>query len=143
MRDTREKDGVTLFKGSSFLKLKLLLATLSGKSIRITDIRNNDENRGLKEYEVNLIRLFDKITNGTRIELSDGGTHLFYQPGVLHGGNFQHDCCLEKGIGKFFYFNFKRLKYSNSFNLRILPRCSGSTWSILQITTKCHHERCH
>lgn len=99
MRETKQTENVTTFKGSNFLKLKLLLATLSGKPIQITDIRNNEEKRGLKEFEVNLIRLFDKVTNGTVIELREGGTSLFYQPGVLHGGIFQHDCCLERGIG--------------------------------------------
>lgn len=101
MTGDRRNENVSLFKGSNFLKLKLLLATLSGKSIQITDIRRNEEKRGLKEFEVSLIRLFDKITNGTVIELSDGGTKLFYQPGVLHGGNIQHDCCTERGIGEF------------------------------------------
>jgi RNA 3'-terminal phosphate cyclase-like protein len=54
------------FKGSNYLKQKLVLSVLSGKSIKITDIRcsKNDlaEIPGLREFEVSLIRLIDKIT---------------------------------------------------------------------------------
>lgn len=27
------------------------------------------------------------------------GTSLYYQPGVLHGGEIDHDCSLQRGIG--------------------------------------------
>jgi RNA 3'-terminal phosphate cyclase-like protein len=37
---------------------------------------------GLTESEASLIRLFDKITNGSKIEVSETGTSLFYQPGM-------------------------------------------------------------
>lgn len=88
-----------VFKGSCYLRQRLLLATLSGKKIQIKDIRSDDNEPGLREYEVNLIRLFDKVTNGTNVELNETGTALKYQPGLLHGGTFTHDCCVQRGIG--------------------------------------------
>lgn len=27
------------------------------------------------------------------------GTSLYYQPGVLHGGEIEHECSLQRGIG--------------------------------------------
>jgi 18S rRNA biogenesis protein RCL1 len=72
---------------------------LSGKPVRIKEIRSQDDEPGLKEYEVNLIRLLDKITNGSRIEVSETGTSLYYQPGLLYGGTVNHECCKQKAIG--------------------------------------------
>jgi RNA 3'-terminal phosphate cyclase-like protein len=92
-------ENVLTFRGSSYLKHRLILATLSGKAIKITDIRVN--NGGLQEFEVNLIRLIDKLTNGTRIKLHPSGTELDFTPGMLHGGAIEHQCCVEKSIGEF------------------------------------------
>lgn len=52
----------------------------------------------IPEYEVNLIRLIDKITNGTAIEVNETGTSLYFQPGLLHGGDFSHECCRLRAI---------------------------------------------
>lgn len=41
----------------------------------------------------------DKITNGSRIELNETGTNLYYNPGLLYGGEFEHDCNIQRGIG--------------------------------------------
>ena len=70
------------YEGSNFLRIRLILATLSGRAIRIRKIRAKEENPGLNEAEASLIRLFDKITNGSRLEVSETGTNLFYQPGI-------------------------------------------------------------
>lgn len=88
-----------VFRGSNYLKQRLLLSTLSGKAIRVEDIRCLDVEPGLRDYEINLIRLFDKVTNGTKIEVNSTGTSVSYQPGLLYGGTLQHDCCTARGIG--------------------------------------------
>lgn len=54
---------------------------------------------GIQEFEVNLIRLIDKLTNGTKIRLSPCGTEIEFIPGILYGGKLEHDCCVEKSIG--------------------------------------------
>lgn len=88
---------LSTFKGSNHIKQKLILATLAGKSIKITDIRAHEG--GIKEFEVNLIRLIDKLTNGTKIKLHPSGTELDFSPGILYGGKIEHSCCNEKSIG--------------------------------------------
>ncbi|KAF4518836.1 hypothetical protein B566_EDAN006687, partial [Ephemera danica] len=87
------------FKGSNFLRQRLVLSILSGKTVRINDIRSKDTDPGLREFEINLIRLLDKMTNGTQIVVSESGTSLFFQPGILSGGSIDHDCCPQRGIG--------------------------------------------
>ena len=51
------------------------------------------------EYEISFIRLLDKITNGSRVELNETGTNLYFNPGLLSGGEIDHECSLERGIG--------------------------------------------
>ncbi|KAJ8915742.1 hypothetical protein NQ315_004554 [Exocentrus adspersus] len=87
------------YKGSSFLRQRLILSVLSGKPVRILEIRTADDNPGVSEFEVSLIRLLDKLTNGTIIELDETGTSLYFQPGLLYGGAIDHDCSLQRGIG--------------------------------------------
>lgn len=53
----------------------------------------------ITEYEISFIRLLDKLTNGTRIELNETGTSVYYNPGILNGGELEHDCSLQRGIG--------------------------------------------
>lgn len=93
------KGGIITYKGSSFLRQRLLLSVLSGKPVRVLEIRTLHDEPGLQEFEVNLIRLLDKITNGTIIELNETGTSLFFQPGLLCGGSFEHECSNQRSIG--------------------------------------------
>lgn len=51
------------------------------------------------EYEVNLIRLLDKLTNGSKIVVTETGTCVYFQPGILVGGVFEHECCVQRAIG--------------------------------------------
>ncbi|XP_011303786.1 probable RNA 3'-terminal phosphate cyclase-like protein [Fopius arisanus] len=95
----QKKSNVLSYEGCNYLKYRLLLSTLSGKPVRIEDIRTNHDDPGLKEYEVSLIRLLDRLTNGTRVELNETGTSLFYSPGLLVGGELEHECSLQRGIG--------------------------------------------
>ena len=88
-----------VYEGSNFLRQRLILSTLSGRPVKIKKIRHKNEHPGLKEYEANLLRLLDLITNGTKIVISVTGTTLVYEPGVLSGGNFEHDCNNERTIG--------------------------------------------
>ncbi|KAG1661114.1 RNA 3'-terminal phosphate cyclase-like protein [Nymphon striatum] len=86
------------FEGANYLRQRLILSTLSGQSIRIRNIRSTGENPGVNECEASLIRLLDKITNGSRIEVNETGTNLYYCPGLLHGGEIDHDCCMQRSI---------------------------------------------
>lgn len=95
-----KKGSILHYKGSSFLRQKLILSILSGKTVQITDIRTLDDEPGLRDYEISLLKLLDKITNGTFVELNETGTAVFFRPGLLLGGTFEHDCSIERGLGK-------------------------------------------
>lgn len=93
------KDKILTYEGCNYIRYRLLLSTLSGKPVRIINIRPKDDDPGLKECEISFVRLLDKITNGTRIELNETGTSIYYNPGLLSGGEIEHDCSLQRGIG--------------------------------------------
>lgn len=61
------------FQGSQDFRLRLACATLSGRTIRIDDIRSRDENPGLRDYEASLLRLLEKVTNGCVVEINETG----------------------------------------------------------------------
>jgi RNA 3'-terminal phosphate cyclase-like protein len=87
------------FEGSNFLRQRLVLSLLSSRPIRIQNIRAKAQNPGLQDFEANLLKMIDVITNGTKIEVNKTGTKLFFVPGMLHGGTFKHVCNTVRGIG--------------------------------------------
>uniref|UniRef100_A0A8C7JR39 RNA terminal phosphate cyclase-like 1 n=1 Tax=Oncorhynchus kisutch TaxID=8019 RepID=A0A8C7JR39_ONCKI len=87
------------YDGCNFFRQRLVLSTLSGKRVKIRNIRSKDDNPGLRDFEASFIRLLDKITNGTRIEINQTGTVLFYQPGLLYGGVVEHECNTQRSVG--------------------------------------------
>uniref|UniRef100_A0A8B9WL94 RNA 3'-terminal phosphate cyclase-like protein n=1 Tax=Bos mutus grunniens TaxID=30521 RepID=A0A8B9WL94_BOSMU len=87
------------YSGCNFLRQRLVLSTLSGRPVKIRKIRARDDNPGLRDFEASFIRLLDKVTNGSRIEINQTGTTLYYQPGLLYGGSMEHDCSVLRGIG--------------------------------------------
>uniref|UniRef100_A0A9R1SPF3 RNA 3'-terminal phosphate cyclase-like protein n=2 Tax=Cyprinus carpio TaxID=7962 RepID=A0A9R1SPF3_CYPCA len=89
----------SLFEGCNCFRQRLVLSTLSGKRVKIRNIRSKDDNPGLRDFEASFIRLLDKVTNGTRIEINQTGTVLFYQPGLLYGGSVEHECNVQRSIG--------------------------------------------
>lgn len=57
--------------------------------------------RSSSDFEVSFLRLVEKITNGTTIEISYTGTTLLLHPGLLPGGIFTHTCPLSRSVGYF------------------------------------------
>ncbi|KAH3665542.1 hypothetical protein OGAPHI_003728 [Ogataea philodendri] len=80
------------FQGHENFRLRLVLATLSGKGIKIEKIRSDDLNPGLKDYEISFLRLLENVTNGSIIEISYTGTTVTYRPGIIIGGSLTHQC---------------------------------------------------
>ncbi|PPQ77509.1 hypothetical protein CVT25_011306 [Psilocybe cyanescens] len=89
------------FSGHQHLRSRLVLSILSGKHVRIDKIRSEDKNPGLRDYEISLLRLLEKFTNGTIIEISVTGTAILLKPGVILGGTLQHECPTSRAIGYF------------------------------------------
>ncbi|KAM9306966.1 RNA 3'-terminal phosphate cyclase-like protein [Pholidichthys leucotaenia] len=87
------------YEGCNFLRHRLVLSTLSGKRVKVKNIRSRDDEPGLRDFEASLIRLLDKVTNGSRIEINQTGTVLVYQPGLLYGGPVEHDCSPHRSVG--------------------------------------------
>lgn len=95
-----KKDVVT-FEGHKNFRLRIILSTLSGKPVKITKIRSNSLNPGLKDYEVSFLRLIESVTNGSHIEISYTGSTVIYRPGIIIGGEITHNCPLSKPVGYF------------------------------------------
>lgn len=80
------------FEGCNFLRQRLVFSLLSGRPVTVTEIRPMDEDPGVKEHEVKLLSLLEKITNGTKIVINKTGTQVRFEPGMLHGGEVELDC---------------------------------------------------
>ena len=89
------------FTGSGHFRSRIALSILSGRPVKITKIRETSEEPGLNEAEASFIKLIDKLTNGSRIQISDTGTSIRFIPGLIDGGLIEHDCGFERGIGYF------------------------------------------
>jgi len=61
------------FKGSQNFRQRLLFATLSGRAVRIDDIRAGDQEPGLRDFEASLLRLLEKLSNGCVVEINETG----------------------------------------------------------------------
>ncbi|KAJ2701700.1 hypothetical protein H4R19_005401 [Coemansia spiralis] len=93
------KREVLHYEGHKFLKQRLVLSILSQQPVRIDRIRPDDENPGLRDFEVALLRLLEKATNGSRFVISATGTSVLLRPGMISGGRIDMDCPVSRGIG--------------------------------------------
>lgn len=83
---SRHQHAPLRFNGAKGLVQRLVLATLTGRPVRIDNIRPaSTSTPGLAPHEVSFIRLLEAITNGSVIEFSMTGTTVLYRPGLLSG----------------------------------------------------------
>jgi len=78
-----------------------LLSLLSGRQVIIKEIRSDATNPGLLAYEIDLLKLLEKITNGTTSVINKTGTKLNFKPGIIDcadGLQVEHECSLERSI---------------------------------------------
>lgn len=74
------------FTSHHSLPLRLVLSTLLGRSVHISQIRpSSPTNPGLSPSEVSFLRTLEALTNGSHIEISYTGTVLLYKPGLITG----------------------------------------------------------
>jgi len=55
------------FNGSTLMRARLVLATLSARPVRITNIRIDEESPGLTPSEASFIRLLDKVSHASEV----------------------------------------------------------------------------
>ena len=60
-------------KGARNLRQRLTFATITGRSIRVEAIREDAEKPGLHSHEASLLRLLEKVTNGSVVEINETG----------------------------------------------------------------------
>ncbi|ODV83818.1 hypothetical protein CANARDRAFT_237076 [[Candida] arabinofermentans NRRL YB-2248] len=139
------KQKIITFQGHQNLRLRLVLATLAGKPIKIEKIRSNDLNPGLKDYEISFLRLLESVTNGSIMEVSYTGTTVIYRPGLIIGGNLTHNCPPSKPCGYYiepmlYLAPFSKKKFSIIFRgLTASKEDSGLEfikWGLLPVMEK-------
>lgn len=74
-----------------------MLSILSRRPVQIDRIRPDEDQPGLRPSEVSFLRLLEKITEGTRVEISYTGTSVLFHPGTIAGGTFTHTCPVAPG----------------------------------------------
>ncbi len=89
------------FTGHLHFRQRLTLAVLSGRAIRIDKIRSASTEPGITNSEASFLRLLEKITNGSKVEIGYTGTSIFLKPGGVAGGKVTHDCGSDKSIAWF------------------------------------------
>ncbi|GAA5958279.1 hypothetical protein JCM10213_007122 [Rhodosporidiobolus nylandii] len=99
--DKPSSSRVLAFSGQAHLRHRLVLSLLSRRPVRIDNIRPDDDQPGLQPHEVSFLRLVEKLTQGSRLEISYTGTSLLFHPGTIQGGSVTHQCPNERGIGWF------------------------------------------
>ncbi|KAN0061133.1 hypothetical protein ACQY0O_006868 [Thecaphora frezii] len=96
-----EKSRLLRFTGHSYFRQRLVLSILSGRPVRIDSIRPDASSPGLRDFEASFLRLIEKVTNGSHVEISYTGTSVLLRPGAIAGGNVVHDCPLSRSVGYF------------------------------------------
>ncbi|KAJ1033949.1 hypothetical protein NDA16_000157 [Ustilago loliicola] len=94
-----QKSRLLRFTGHRNFRQRLILSLVSQRPVRIDSIRPDSSSPGIRDFEANFLRLIEKVTNGTHVEISYTGTSVLLKPGVIAGGKVVHDCSLTRGIG--------------------------------------------
>ena len=93
------------YTGATDFRQRILLATLSGRAVKIEDIRADEAEVGLRDYEANFLRLIEKVVNGCEVVINETGTAMRYKPGIIIGGEgLSHDCGASRAIGERYRF---------------------------------------
>ena len=84
--------------GAIQFRQRICVAILTHRRLLIRNIRSSSNSSssgmiiGLQSHEASFLKLIDRMTNGSKIEINATGTQLLFQPGILLGGTIHHDC---------------------------------------------------
>ncbi len=95
MKQKQQKEEFTILRGAAYFRYRLAMATLTGTKIKIKEIRSEEVNPGITEYEADFIRLLQKVTDGSMVKINRTGTKLKYKPGLITNNNglpVVHEC---------------------------------------------------
>ena len=121
LKKDKDNAGVLLFKGTQNFRQRLVCSLLSGRPIKIENIRDRDERPGMRPFEANVLRLLDSLTNGTKISINVTGTTLYFHPGMIIGGKLTHDCGTERSVGYYLEILVSLALYAkNPFTIKLL-----------------------
>ena len=107
-----------------------------GRAVRIDDIRADEAEVGLRDFEASFLRLIEKVVNGCEIVINETGTALRYRPGIIVGGErLTHDCGTSRAIGYFVEPLHLTINYALSLGYTrvVMMGKSGGGWT----TTVC------
>jgi RNA 3'-terminal phosphate cyclase-like protein len=67
-------------------------------TLRVSGIRASESPSGLNEADANLLKLFQVMCAGPRVEIKDEGRTLTYRPGTIMGGTFSFETNAARGL---------------------------------------------
>lgn len=94
----------TRFKGHLCLRERVFLSFISKKTIYIEDIRINFQKKGLRNYELDLFSLIDKLSDGCSFQINEMGTNIKFMPGFIKDGNFFHNTIGTRALSYYLEF---------------------------------------
>jgi RNA 3'-terminal phosphate cyclase (ATP) len=86
-----EIDGSYGEGGGQLVRTAVALSAVTGKEIRITNIRKNRQNPGLKQQHLKALEIAAKICKARVSGLIPGSTEIFFAPVEIKGGKYNID----------------------------------------------------
>lgn len=86
-----EIDGSYGEGGGQILRMSVALSALTGKEVRVKNIRAKRPNPGLKRQHITAIGAVREICNGEAEGLKEGSLSITFRPGKIEGGEYFFD----------------------------------------------------
>lgn len=136
------------FKGSNYLRLRLVLSCLTGRPVRIDQIRADDEAPGLHSFEASFLRLVEKVSNGCVVEINETGatSHVLRYQSQACGILVRTSCRNEfsRRLLQVLNYDLGQVLLLGALNLRMTVErreASATSWSRC-VSCACSANRC-